>query len=115
MGCIDTIITERRLAGMPMSDIYMQSQYPQSSSFIGTGLGNYASSIPICPPPPQRRKTMLENVKGYIEKHKDIIFTLGLVILVDHFLFKGALRKRIKKTVEGVLSKAENMITHKED
>jgi len=59
---------------------------------------------------PQRRKTMLENVKGYVEKHKDILFTLGLVILVDHFLFKGALRSKIQGTLEGVLKKAENMI-----
>lgn len=61
-----------------------------------------------------RRNTMMENVKGYFEKHKDVILTLGIVILVDHFLFKGALRNRIQSTVEGCLSKVEKAL-HKED
>ena len=63
---------------------------------------------------PKRRRTMFENVKDYIGKHRDIIFTLGLVIIVDHFLFKGALRERIKGTIEGILSKAEGMIQQKD-
>lgn len=65
------------------------------------------------PPKQAERNTMLQNVKGYVEKHKDMLFTLGLVILVDHFLFKGALRERIKSTVEGALKKVENSF-HKE-
>lgn len=113
MSCgIDTLIAERRLNTTNM--ISAMQQYPQGSSFIGSGLGNYIPGQAMMPEPqPKRRKTMLENVKGYIEKHKDMIFTLGLVILVDHFLFKGALRERIKSTVEGALKKVENSF-HKE-
>ena len=58
----------------------------------------------------KENKKMLDNVKGYVEKHKDIIFTLGLIILVDHFLFKGALRSRVKDSIEGVLKNVENKI-----
>jgi len=88
------------------------SQLAQMQSTPGQIYYTTSTFSPVSEPP-KRRKTMLENVKGYIEKHKDVIFTLGLVILVDHFLFKGALRERIKKTVEGVLSKAENLIDQK--
>lgn len=80
------------------------------------GRAQAQSNYPTMPPTPEpskRRNTMLQNVKGYIEKHKDILFTLGLVILVDHFLFKGALRERIKNTIEGALKKVEDAF-HKE-
>lgn len=61
----------------------------------------------------KKEEKMLGKVKSYIDEHKNIIFTLGLVILVDHFLFKGALRERIKTSIEGVLTKVENKF-HKE-
>jgi hypothetical protein len=62
----------------------------------------------------KENKTMLSNVKAYVEKHKDIIFTLGLIILIDHFMFKGALRNRIQTSIEGVLKKVEDKF-QKED
>jgi hypothetical protein len=68
----------------------------------------------IQPAVQKRRFNMMENVKGYVEKYKDMIFTLGLVILIDHFMFKGALRERIKTTIEGALKKVEDKF-HKED
>jgi hypothetical protein len=132
MGSFNTIYAERRI-DMATSSIYdysqqqsisnsqiLQSQGIGSAQFFMPGqlptytvtTGIYPQQAPECPKP-QRRKTMLENVKGYVEKHKDMLFTLGLVILVDHFLFKGALRERIKGTVEGALKKVENSF-HKE-
>lgn len=58
-------------------------------------------------------KTMIQNVKNYVEKHRDIIFTVGFIFLVDHFMFKGALRDRLKGMIEGVISKVEKEF-HKE-
>jgi hypothetical protein len=58
--------------------------------------------------PKKENKKMLDNVKGYIEKHKDILFTLGLIILIDHFMFNGALRTRIQSSIEGVLKTVED-------
>jgi hypothetical protein len=137
MGSFNTIYAERRL-DMATSSMFDYSQQQAQSGYSlansqilqSSGIGSaqfyspgqiptytvttgiYPISAPECPKP-QRRKTMLENVKGYVEKHKDMLFTLGLVILVDHFLFKGALRERIKGTVEGALKKVENSF-HKE-
>ena len=83
-----------------------------SGAFTGVSMAGTITNIGNTTKQPKKEegKTMLGNVKGYIEKHKDVIFTLGLVILVDHFLFRGALRERIKGTIEGVLKKAENLI-----
>jgi hypothetical protein len=103
---------------MGLYEQMQQQAYQPGQAFPVSQMGGtipmfaHQSAIPTLPPP-QRRKTMLENVKGYVEKHKDMLFTLGLVILVDHFLFKGALRERIKGTVEGALKKVEEKF-HKE-
>jgi hypothetical protein len=136
MACgIDTAIAQRRIdmatcsitSGTLMDKLarmQMQNTEQYSSHFdprIAYAPGAYVPATPIrydangyiLANPKTRRKTMLDNVKGYVEKHKDMLFTLGLVILVDHFLFKGALRERIKATVEGALKKVENSF-HKE-
>jgi hypothetical protein len=57
---------------------------------------------------------MLGQVKGYIEKHKDTLFTLALIILIDQFLFKGALREKIQSSMGKVLEKVEGTL-HKEE
>lgn len=56
------------------------------------------------------RRSMKENLKEYFNKHKDIIFTAGLIILVDHFLFKGALRTRMQDMVGKMITNAEHSI-----
>lgn len=50
---------------------------------------------------------MLEQVKKYYEKHQDVIFTIGAVLLMDYFLFNGALRTRVKELVEKMLRSVE--------
>lgn len=49
-------------------------------------------------------------VKEYMNKHRDIIFTLVGAMLVDHFLLHGALRKRIQAVVEAILFKVEKAL-----
>lgn len=51
---------------------------------------------------------VIESVKGYINKHRDFLMTLVLVLVVDHIVFKGALREKIKTVVDGALQKANN-------
>src|SRR3990167_7925333 len=43
----------------------------------------------------QERKKPMDSLKNYYNKHQDSILTLGLVLLVDYFMFGGALRERI--------------------
>ena len=51
---------------------------------------------------------MIETVKCYINKHRDFLFTVILVMVVDHFVFKGALREKIKGVIDGALNKAND-------
>lgn len=58
----------------------------------------------------KEEKSMFQNVKGYFNKHQDMIFTTALVILVDHFVFKGAFREKIKALVDKFLVAAEKKL-----
>ena len=55
------------------------------------------------------KKTM-DTLKNFFNKHQDIILTVGLVLLVDYFLFNGALRARIQATIEKVLGNVEKKL-----
>ena len=58
---------------------------------------------------------MLDQLKDYFKKHQEIFMTVFFVLLEDHFFFNGALRERVKKLVEGLLTKVENSLTSKEN
>lgn len=112
MACgIDTRLAERRIDMAQISDYKPDwstwGQVPYGYAAI-SALGE--SSKINEPKQPKKEKKMLENVKGYVDKHRDIIFTIGLVVLIDHFMFKGALRQRIQGSIEGVLKKVEEKI-----
>ena len=47
------------------------------------------------------------SIKSYIEKNQDTFFTIAIVILLDHYLFEGALRSKIKTSVEGMIERFE--------
>jgi len=53
---------------------------------------------------------MLKSLKKYYEDHQDIILTVGVVVLLDHFLFGGALRAKIQTTIEKLLSGVEKKV-----
>mgnify|MGYP001578597155 FL=1 len=110
-------IESSALQQMAQLQMYRQQMYQQQMNqqqyVASSGLSStlYYKEHPMVEQ--KRRKTMLGEVKEYIGKHKDVIFTLGLVILIDHFLFEGALRNRIKGTVEGVIKNLEDRLAIK--
>jgi len=53
-------------------------------------------------------KTVIAQMREYIKEYRNVIFTVAFVALADHFLFKGALRDRLKDLVENLLKKAED-------
>lgn len=54
--------------------------------------------------------SMLREFKAYLSEHRDIVFTLLLIIVVDTFFFDGAFKTRIKGLLEGVVRKAESKL-----
>lgn len=49
-------------------------------------------------------------IKNYFNKHQESIMTIVFIILIDHFVFKGAFRGRIQKSVEGMLGNVEKQL-----
>lgn len=66
-----------------------------------------ASSIP---PNEPKKGGFMKAVKDYLEAHKNILFTVVLTLLADHFVFGGVFREKIKSAVDKLLDKAHRQI-----
>lgn len=53
---------------------------------------------------------MLNDLRSYVKDNRQLLYTIALVVALDHFLFNGAFRERIKGLVESLLSSAEKKI-----
>ena len=60
-----------------------------------TGVDGIVQQV-YCTPTPSLRVSF----KQFLSKHSSIIFTLVAAVLIDHFLFDGGLRNKIKQTIE---------------
>lgn len=56
------------------------------------------------------KKSMFKLLREYVQENKNLIFNVGLVVLLDHFVLGGAFRKRIEGLISGVLEKAEKQL-----
>lgn len=50
---------------------------------------------------------VFQDVRKYIADNRDMVYTILFVAVLDQLLFEGAFRERIKKLVDGFLTKAE--------
>ena len=50
-----------------------------------------------------RRTLSMTHLKEYFIKYRDTLLTIGLVVVLDHFIFQGAFRSKIQKAVEKLL------------
>lgn len=57
-----------------------------------------------------RKGKKVNMVREYLNKHRDIVFTLVIALLVDHFVLNGALRQRIQKVIEAALNRVEKAL-----
>lgn len=57
-----------------------------------------------------KEKSMLDSVKEYLKENKQIIMTIAVVLIVDHLVFGGAFREKVKSLVDGLLSKAQKQL-----
>ena len=62
-----------------------------------------------CAIPPNEFKKVgfMDFLKNYFTKHQDSLMTLAVIILLDHFLFDGAFRNKIKGMVDNLINKTE--------
>jgi len=53
----------------------------------------------------------METLKAYFKKHSETFITLGIIILVDEYLFGGALREKIKALLDKMLGQTAKKLT----
>lgn len=63
--------------------------------------------------PNVKGNSMMKSFREYLNMHRDMIFTVALVFIADHYLLGGALKSRLQGLLEGILNKAETSL-HKE-
>ena len=56
------------------------------------------------------KESKMDYLKEYFSKNRDTIFTIVLVVLIDHFVFNGAFREKVKSVVDSMLNKANKQI-----
>lgn len=60
-----------------------------------------------------KKRSIMKLFRDYLEAHRDTIFTLVLILLADHFVFKGAFSETIKAAFSKLLAQAHKKIDEK--
>lgn len=84
-------------------------------TWSNTGKVCFSRFAPLTPAslgskPQVEGKNMLNDLRSYVKDNRQLLYTIALVVALDHFLFNGAFRERIKGLVESLLSSAEKKI-----
>lgn len=53
---------------------------------------------------------MFGEFKDYVKEHRDLLFTILFVMLLDHFVFGGAFKDKLQGVVGGLIKKTENKL-----
>jgi len=53
----------------------------------------------------------METLKNYFKKNSETFITLGIIILVDEYIFGGALREKVKSLLEKLLGQTTKKLT----
>ncbi len=61
-------------------------------------------------PKESKMKEIINDLKKFVSEHRNIIYTVALVALADHFLFDGKFREKLKGLVDKMLNKAEKQL-----
>lgn len=60
-------------------------------------------------------ESKMKAVKDYFEKHQETCITLGIIILVDHFVFNGAFQDKIKAMMNQAIGSVEEKLSPKKE
>lgn len=59
---------------------------------------------------PNPMKSVITDLKAFISEHRSMLYTIALILLVDHFFLGGQLTQRIKAIIEKLLGKVEKKV-----
>ena len=55
-------------------------------------------------------KSMFKEFKQYIADHRDLVFSILLIMFADSFFLNGALRTKLSSLLHGVVTRLENKV-----
>lgn len=53
---------------------------------------------------------IVKDVKGFVIEHRGAIYFVAIALLIDHFVFAGAFKDRLKAMAEKIVGKIEQKI-----
>jgi hypothetical protein len=59
---------------------------------------------------PKEHQSMFEEMRAYVREYRSVLFTLVIVLIVDHLFLGGALRARVQASLSGLIDKAERTL-----
>jgi hypothetical protein len=110
--CVDPVSPLIRGETYPFIKVYTN----KGGNFINVQVGDkvvngfYLNRFMIETKNLKKENQTMNSIKNYFKKHEDTIMTLGLVLLIDQFVFRGAFRNRIQKLIENLLGQAEQKL-----
>jgi hypothetical protein len=48
-----------------------------------------------------------QDLKKFIREHKSTIYIIAMLLIVDHFMFNGAMKEKLKSLVQNLVGKVE--------
>lgn len=69
-----------------------------------------AANLPTPLPLVTAKRRWMDELRAYVKEYRDILFTIALVLLLDHLFFEGAMRERLKGLLSGMVHKAESKL-----
>jgi len=127
---MQTILAQQNAAQNQMNQMNQmnQNQYhggPFYSPSLDAWLNSNGSiTIPPIPkvskkfdglmPSKMEKKNMItevaDDLKSFIRSNKSTIYWVAMLLIIDHFFFKGAFKERLHKTVNGFVEKIESKV-----
>jgi len=57
-----------------------------------------------------KMKQLLTDAKTFIKEHKSVLYTIAIIILIDHFVFEGKFREKLKSLIDKAIGKLEKKV-----
>jgi hypothetical protein len=68
------------------------------------------SRIPLQPKEKTVFREIATDIKTFIKENKSLIYFIAFALLLDHFLFHGALKARLHAMIEKLMQRVENKV-----
>lgn len=109
-GDMSTVVSSpwQRSNALRIANLQAEAMANRERSIQASGM-TFQSQSPQIGAKEQRSmlRELTGDLRGFIKDNRDLIFSVLMVLVLDHYVFAGAFRERLKGVVEGVLHKAE--------